>query len=83
MPKLNKTRTYLLSGLKTLIAFICNALRGDVRSFGAFYQRLVNSPTAQNQLAAFDELFSFYYSLSFNCSSGNNAPNTRQEGGVR
>jgi hypothetical protein len=54
-----------------------NALRGDVRSFGAFYQRLVNSPTAQNQLAAFDELFSFYYSLTFDCSSANPYPNTK------
>jgi len=54
-----------------------NALRGDVRSFGAFYQRLVNSPTAQNQLAAFNELFSFYYSLTFDCSSANPYPNTK------
>jgi hypothetical protein len=60
-----------------------NALRGNVNNFGDFYQRLVNTPTAQNQLAAFDTLFEFYYSLTFNCSSGSNAPNTRKEGGVR
>ncbi len=60
-----------------------NALQGNVNNFGDFYQRLVNTPTAQNQLTAFDTLFEFYYSLSFNCSSGSNAPNTKQEGGVR
>lgn len=43
--------------------------------FGDFYQYLVNSPTAQNQLGAFDTLFSFYYSLSFDCSSGSNPTN--------
>ena len=50
---------------------------------GDFYQRLVNAPTAQSKLVAFDMLFEFYYSLTFNCSSGSNAPNTRKEGGVR
>ncbi len=60
-----------------------NAIRGNVRNFGAFYQNLINNPKAQSQLNAFNTLFEFYYSLSFHCSSGNNQPNTRQEGGVR
>jgi hypothetical protein len=86
MPKLNKKRRdtpcrYALQCVST--TSVKNAIRGNVNNFGDFYQRLVNTPTAQNQLAAFDTLFEFYYSLSFNCSSGSNAPNTRIEGGVR